>query len=143
MRLDGLRRPTHTARFNHVRIERPLDQPFHFTNLLFESVRLLVEDLNKFVADNLPLLLRIGDSCEAFQETVTGVYSYNVQTQLLTQALLDFLELILPQHAVVHEDGDEAASNGAVNQSGGHRPIHPPPKNPTGPSPPAPRLPPP
>src|SRR5215468_3418034 len=77
---------------------------------------LLFEDADKLVADDLPLLFRIGDARQFLEKAAAGIHSHQVQAQLFLQVLLDFLKLVLAQYTVVDEHADQAAADGAMHQ---------------------------
>ena len=108
MRLDHLRRPPHRARFDHVGIKRALHQPLHVAFYFLDAPRFPFEDLDEFVADDLPFLLRIADSFQFVQKAIGRVDGVEIQAKLVVQRLLYFLKFILAQHAIVHEDAGEA-----------------------------------
>src|SRR5260221_5492905 len=124
MGLDGLRRAAHATRFDHVRIKRALHQPVDLANLLLQPVRFAVKDFNELIADDLAFLFRINDASELADKYFASIDRDHVQAKSLAEAHLNFLEFVLAQHAVVDEDGDQAASNSAVNQRGRHRRVH-------------------
>src|ERR1700677_1026162 len=79
IRLDEFRRAAHGARFDHVGIERPLDQPLHFTScfvstrILQDALGFVVEDFDEFVADNFALRLGVGHSRQLLHEAIGGI----------------------------------------------------------------------
>ena len=54
------------ARLDHVRVERPLDEEADVAEL----ARLLLEDADELLADDLPLLLGVGDAGEPREEAL-------------------------------------------------------------------------
>ena len=68
---------------------------------------LLVEDLDELAADDLSLLLRIGDTCEKVKETVGSVDIDEVGAELLLEDVDDHLALALAHEAVVDMDAGE------------------------------------
>src|SRR5262249_48141926 len=83
------------------------------------------EDADKLVADDLPLLFRIGDTRQFLEEAGAGIHRHQVQAQFFQQVLLDFLKLVLAQHAVVDEHADQAPADRAMYQNSGDRGIDP------------------
>src|SRR5439155_25122691 len=75
------------------------------------------ENSDEFVADDFAFLLRVGDPCQLAKKTLSRIYSHDMQAELVTQVLLDFLEFILAQHAIIDEVAGEAGGTIAVAQS--------------------------
>src|SRR5208283_126131 len=104
MRLDHLRWPAHRARFDHVGIERPLHQPLNFIVAFgLNAMCFVIEDFDELVADDLPFSLRINHSRQFPQEAIGGIDRNQVQAEMVTQILLNFLELVLAQYSIVDE----------------------------------------
>src|SRR5437016_528435 len=114
--LDGLRRATHTARFDYIGIERSLHQPLDLADQPFNPVGFAIEDLDEFVANELAFLFRIDHTGELGQEALAGIYGHQVQAQFLFQRLLDFLEFVFAQHAVVDEHTGKPLAERAMHQ---------------------------
>src|SRR2546428_8771659 len=88
------------------------------------------ENSDEFVADDFAFLLRVGNPCQLAEKTLSRIYSHDMQAELVTQVLLDFLEFILAQHAVIDEDAGEAGGTipvapNTINQRSRHRGVHP------------------
>ena len=66
MTLDHGRRPAHRNRFDHVRIERALNQKANVA----QALGFFFENIDEDFADRFSLLFRIGDALQAFRETV-------------------------------------------------------------------------
>ncbi len=79
----------------------------------------LLEDGDEFGADDLALLLGVGDAGEVAEEEVGGVNGVDVEAELVAQVLLHGLELVFAEDAVVDEDAGELVSDGAVDEDGG------------------------
>src|SRR5664280_276889 len=124
MALDGLRRPAHRARLDHVGIQRALHQPIDFAVQLLDAVRLFLEDRDELVADDLALLLRLADAGQLAEEAFAGVHRVNIEAEFLAQVLLHGDELVLPQHTIVDEDAGQLIANRAMHQFGCNRGIH-------------------
>src|SRR2546426_10222404 len=75
------------------------------------------ENSDEFVADDFAFLLRVGNPCQLAKKTLSRIYSHDMQAELVTQVLLDFLEFILAQHAVIDEDAGEAGGTNTARQS--------------------------
>ena len=114
--LDRRRGPAHRHRFDHVRIQRALREKVEFTQLL----RLVVEDVDEGLADDLALLLGVGDAREAIEERGAGIDVMHRQLQLLV-ALHHLARLVEAKQAVVDEDALQPIADGAVDQRRGHR----------------------
>jgi len=119
MTLDGGGRSAHRNRFDHVRIQRPLDQEFHFA----EPARFLFENADELLADNLALLLGIDHVLEPLQESGGGVDGANAQVSLLAECVRDLLELVQAQQAVVDEDASEPVAERTAHQCSRHRRV--------------------
>ena len=78
-----------------------------------------LEHVDERGADDLPLLLRIGDAGEAIEEQIGRVHEVERQVQLLAEALLDLIRLVVAQQPVVHEDARQPIADGPVNQHRG------------------------
>src|SRR5437763_9569253 len=79
------------------------------------------ENSDEFVADDFAFLLRVGNPCQLAKKTLSRIYGHDMQAELVTQVLLDFLEFILAQHTVIDEKGGQAGGTVCVTQST----IHP------------------
>src|SRR5581483_9126833 len=90
-----------------------------------DAVSFLVEDCDKFVADDAPLFLRIGHPRQLGEETLGGIHRNQVQPKLVTQVLLYLLKLVLAQHPIVDENAGESVAYSPVYQCGRHRGINP------------------
>ena len=93
--LNGLRRSANAARFDHVRIERALNEPLDLADQPLDAMGLAVEYLDEFIANDLAFLFRVGHACQLLQETLAGIDRHQVQSELFFQVLLHFLEFIL------------------------------------------------
>ena len=77
-------------RLDDVGIDGALTEPLD----VLELVRLLIEDLDEAAADDLALLLGVGDALQGAEELVPSIDSDDVQPQVLVVAQ-DALELAL------------------------------------------------
>ena len=100
-------------RLDDVRIDRALTEPAYVVQL----VRLLVEDVDEAPADDLTLLLGVGDAGQLAVELRLGVDADHVQSEMLVVAK-HVLKLVFAKQAVVDEDARQAAAYGAVEQDG-------------------------
>ena len=92
--------------------------------MLLDAVRFLFEDGDELVADDLALLLGIGDARQLAEEALAGIDGVDVEAELVAQVLLHVDELVLAQHAVVDEDAGQLIADGAMHQHGRDRRIH-------------------
>ena len=97
--------------FNHVRIDRALGEPAGILDLFGFSL----EDVHKFAADDLALLLGVGDARERIHEAVDGIYHDELEAHVLFKGFANLFAFALAKEAVVDEDAGEAAADGAVN----------------------------
>ena len=114
--LDDLTRDV--ERLDAVGINGALSEPTGIGNL----TSLSIEHLDEVAADNLTLLLRVGNACQVAKELLGGIDTNHVQTKHFV-VVHDLLELVLAQHAVVDEDTGEALTNGLVQQDSSHAGI--------------------
>jgi hypothetical protein len=79
-------------------------------------VSLLIENINKESANNLPLGLRIGDPLESTNKSFRGINSLNVQADPLVR--LEYpLKLMQPEQSVVNKDTGEVFTYCPVQQN--------------------------
>ena len=84
--------------------------------------RLLLEDADELLADDLALRLRIVHSGKAVEEAVGRVDVDELDAVLLAEGGDDLLGLVLAHHPVIHEHADQAVADRAVDeQRGGGR----------------------
>ena len=129
MRLDHLRRAPHRTRLDHIRIQRSLNKIVDASLLFGDAMRFILKYRNKFVPDNLAFFLGIADVLELVKKTIGRVDRIQPQPQLIAQSLLNFFELVLAQHSVVHEDAGQprlaaGIAQRPVHQDGRNRRIH-------------------
>ena len=103
-------------RFDDVGVQRALGQ---ILDLIAQAPRLLREDIDKGVSDDLALRFRVGDLFQLAQKKVTGVGDMQVDTECTAKEFLDFLGFLVAHKSVVHVDAVELAADGLVEQ-GGH-----------------------
>ena len=80
---------------------------------------LLLEDADELVADDAPLLLRVGDARQARQEALAGVDHDQVHAQVGLERVAQELRLALAHEAVVDVDAGQAVAHGAVHERRG------------------------
>ena len=100
-------------RLDTIGIDCTLRQPLGIGDLL----RLGIEHLNEIAADDLTLLLRIGDTSQVSEELLAGIDSDHVETQHLI-VVHHLTELVLTEHTVIDEDTGEAVADSSVQQHG-------------------------
>src|SRR5262245_21077462 len=86
---------------------------------LAQLVGLFLEEVNKFFADALPLVLRVGDAFQPAKESLRSVYVLKVHFEVMLEHLYDLLRLVAPEQAIVHEDAGELIADGLVDKHGG------------------------
>src|SRR5258708_37121033 len=95
---------------------------------LFNLARLFVEYRDKFVADNLSFRFRIDNAGKFGEKALSRIHRDQMQPKFLAEALLDFFEFILAQHAVVHEHAGQerlvAVAHGAITKYRSRTGIH-------------------
>ena len=89
-----------------------------------ELVRALLEDVDERPADDLALLLGIGDSRQAIEEELGRIDEVERKVQLVAKPLLNLVGFVVAQQSVVHEDAREPIANCAMNQHRRHRGVH-------------------
>src|SRR5581483_1328159 len=100
------------ARFDHVRVERPLHEPADVA----EPARLLLEDADELTADDLALLLRLLDAGEQLEEPLLRLNVDEGDVEVAPEGLDDLLGLVLPEQPVVDEDARELVADGLVHE---------------------------
>src|ERR1043165_4918346 len=100
MTLDHRRWATHRDRLDHVRIESPL----HEVSDVTQAPRFFFKDVNKNLADLLPLLLGIGDATQCFEKLMARTNTRNVQLHALLQQRERRFKLTFPQQSVVDKN---------------------------------------
>lgn len=104
---------------NAVGVDGALGQPAGVGNLGGFGV----EDLHEVAADNLALLFGVAHAGEVGEELLGGIHADDVEAEAFVVAH-DVAELVLAEHAVVHEDAGELMAYGAVEEHGGHAAVH-------------------
>src|SRR4030095_13144539 len=77
---------------------------------------LAAEGLDEFLANDLALLLRVGDAAQLAEEQLAGVVGAEVDAEVVAESALDQLALVLAQQPVVDEDADELLADRLVEQ---------------------------
>ncbi len=113
VRLDERRDPVlATARLDDVRVERPLDEEADVAELPC----LLLEDADELLADDLALLLRVGNAGEPREEPLLRLHVDERDVEVAAEGLDDLLRLVLAQQAVVDEDARELVADRLVHE---------------------------
>ena len=103
------------TRLDDVGVERPLDEEADVS----EAARLLLEDADELLADDLALLLRIGDAGEPREEPLLRLHVDERDVEVAAEGLDDLLGLVLAQQAVVDEDAGELVADRLVHEKRG------------------------
>ena len=109
-------RPVRRARFDHVRIDCPLDQEVGKSH----RFGLLLEDADKGIADDLPLYLGFEHPFQSAQGFIHSIDHVQLETQVSGESLLDLAALPFPQQPGIDKDRRELVSDRAINQRGRH-----------------------
>ena len=106
-------------RLNAIRIDSTLCQPLY----IFYLMGFFIKHINKSLSYNLAFSFRLGHSCQLRKEFGTCVHAYYVQSQTLI-IVQHILELILTQHAMIHEDTSQVLTDSTIQQYGSNGRIH-------------------
>ena len=117
VRLDLRRHAVVAARLDHVRVERSLDEePRRFAEL----ARLLLEDADELLADDLALRLGIGDAGEPGQEPLLGAHVDERHVEVAAEGLDDLLRLVGAHQPVVDEHAGQLVADRLVDEQRRH-----------------------
>jgi hypothetical protein len=120
MTLDGVRFLGLAAgRFNHIRINRPLGEPFCVRQLL----RFELKHLDKLASDDLAFSLRIGDAFEMSEELLRCVHMNDLDAQIACKRLHDLLRLVQSEQSVINKHTGQLIPDRPMQQRGNHRRI--------------------
>ncbi len=108
-------------RLNHVRVDGALGQPVDI--LQFQG--LVVEDIDKGIADNLALGLRVLDPRQPVHKLVLGVHPDHLHPHMEGEHIHHLVALVLAQQTVVHEYAGQLVADGPVQQGRHHRGVDP------------------
>ena len=106
---------------DHVGVERPLDEEPHVT----ETARLVLEDADELLADDLPLLLRLRHPGEPREEPLARVDVDERDVEVPAEGLHHLRRLVLPEEAVVDEDAGQLVAHRLVHEERRDRGVHP------------------
>ena len=104
----------------NVGIDGSLRQKINALQLL----RFVVEYLDEFLADDLPLGLGVGDARQLVEKTIDGIHIDEIRVHFVPEDLDDLLRLTLAQKTVVDVDADQLLADGLDQQRGHHAGIH-------------------
>src|SRR4030095_10403007 len=121
MRLDRLRWSLHRHGFNHVGVNRSLNQKVDRTHRLC----LFFKYTNKFSADDLALLFRVRYALQSIQEAFRGINSTDIQVQVVSKYGKYLFEFVLSQQAVVDENPCQPVAYGFRHECCGDRRVYP------------------
>src|SRR5689334_4906434 len=121
MCLDGRRRALEADAFDHVRIERSLDQIFDTLELL----RLDFEIFDEEASDVFPLALRIGHIFQSREKLRRAIQDPEIQMQVRGESLLHLVAFTGPQHSIVDEDAGQLVADGPMGRRCRDGRIHP------------------
>ncbi len=85
----------------------------------------VLEDADELHADDLALLLGVGNALQSLEETRRGVDVFQPDVKIVAEEVLDRLRLAGAEEAVVDENAGQLVADGAVEQNGGHGGIDP------------------
>ena len=120
--LDGVRLAGLAAgRFDHVGVDRALRQPFGVGALLGFGL----EDFDELAADDLALLLGVGNALQVPHELLGGVDVDDAHAEVAGKGTHHLLGFVEAQQAVVDEDAGQLVTDGAMQQRGNDRGIDP------------------
>mmetsp|Transcript_35097 Transcript_35097/g.69154 ORF Transcript_35097/g.69154 Transcript_35097/m.69154 type:complete len:514 (+) Transcript_35097:40-1581(+) len=124
VRLDGGRGSLVGNGFDHVRVERPLEQVVAgFSRLGDDGRGFLLENVDEGPPDDLALPLRVRDPRQPVQKYLAGVHALEIDAAALPEAFVHLLRLVLAETAVVHHDGVEAIPDRLLQEEGRHARI--------------------
>ena len=113
--------PWNETDFDDVRIERALRQEIRAA----QALGLALEDLDEGAADDLALLLRVGDAGEPLEEKRRCVDADQRNIEVAAEQLDDLFGLARAQQAVVDEDAGQLLAYRLVQEQRGDRGIDP------------------
>ena len=106
--------------FQNVGVDGSLRQKINALQLL----RFVVEYLDEFLADDLPLGLGVGDARQLVEKTIDGIHIDEIRVHFVPEDLDDLLRLTFAQKTVVDVDADQLLADGLDQQRGHHAGIH-------------------
>jgi hypothetical protein len=106
--------------FQNVGVNGALSQEGDALQLL----SFLSENVDELLADDLALLLWVGNAGQLVQKAIHGVHIDEVGVHLVPEHLNDLLGLALAEQTVVHVNADELLADGFDEQSGDYGAVH-------------------
>ena len=120
MGLYGGRRPFEGYAFDHVRVESALREIVG----VLDSGGLALEDLDKKIADYLPLALRVRDPPQAVEELGGCVDVDEIYFEMIAEYSLNGFGLAFSQKPVIDENAVKPLSYGPVKKDRNDRGVH-------------------
>ncbi len=90
-----------------------------------QAAGVLLEDAHEQLADDLALLLGVGDPAEALEEALAGVDVDELDAQVAPERLDDLRRLALAHQPGVDVDAGQLGADGPVDERGGDRGVDP------------------
>ena len=120
VRLDGDARSAGKGHaLDHIGIERALCQEIRAA----DPGGFLVEHLDKFAADKLALLLRVGLASQPLHKARLGIDHHQRDIIMVAEQSLDLLALVQPQQAMVDKDAGQLVADRLVDQDRRNRAV--------------------
>ena len=110
--LDRLGDAVLAARLDHVGVERALDEAADVA----EPARLVLEDADELLADQLALLLGVGDALERARKRSCACDVDERHAEVAAEGLDHLRGLVLAEQAVVDEDAGELVADRLVDE---------------------------
>src|SRR5208337_4435108 len=120
MRLYSGRRPFEGYAFDHVRVESALREIVGVLDL----GGLALEDLDKKIADYLPLAFRVRDPFQSIEELGGCVDVDEIYCEMIAEYSLNGFGLALSQKSVIDENAVKPLSYGPVKKDRNDRGVH-------------------
>ena len=118
--LDGLGWALEGDGLDDVWVQGTLEEELDLLAVLGgDAGGLALEDVDEGVADDLALLLWVGDALEVAEELGAGVDDGEVDAEAVGEDLLDVGGLVESEDTVVDEDGVESVADGLGHELGG------------------------
>ena len=108
------------AGLHHIGIDGTLSQEVHRADFL----GLFLKDPDEFLADDLPLVLRLGNASQLAQEARSRVDAAHIHVELMLHHLLHMVSLVLPQQSVVHKNARQLIAHRPLQKRCRHRAVH-------------------
>src|SRR4051812_40870667 len=116
MQLDVRRRPVMTvAGLDHVGIQRALREE----SRILDPICLGLKDVDEFLADDLPLLLRIGNTRERVEKTIGCVDDVQIDLEVMLERAIYELALVAAKQSVIDENALKLLTDRAMQERRG------------------------